>query len=336
MNKQPQEMTFDQLQRYRLAAELVEEVRDRTPWKILDGGGREGFLRHYLPGDRIINLDRNFFSGDNFVQGDVLRLPFADSNFDLAVSLDVLEHIPGGRREDMLSEISRVSRRGFLVGAPFRSEEVEEYEKLVANFSRKISGRSNEFIVQHQEEGLPHLPEVLEWAKSRGYRTAVIPNGFLPRWLAMMGLNEYLGRLPDPWELIFAANRIYHERFYRTDNAAPAYRQMIIFVKTGDLDSDTIISKYVSKAAGEIAPADTFRFFKQLLETIEEEKDNLIRKLAGEKNRGERELAQISGELASVRRELDALKATYAYRAYKKTLGRLADVFRNGPAGGQP
>ncbi len=325
MNSRPPEMTFDQLQRYRLAAEMAEARRDRAPESILDGGSREGFLRHYLPGDRVVNLDRDFFRGDNFVQGDVLRLPFADRAFDLAVSLDVLEHIPRGRREDLLEEMARVSRRGLILGAPFQGEEVEEAERLAGDFSLKISGRRNEFIIQHRREGLPRLSEVLDWGREKGYRTAVVPNGFLPRWLAMICLNEYLGRLPDPWGMIFAANRLYHQRFYREDNADPAYRRMILFTVGEDAVPGEILSRLSAPVSRETPPAGTFPFLEKLLETVEGEKDNLIRELGTEKRR-------LESEFYRVARELEALKATYAYRAYRNTLGRLAGVFRKKPA----
>ncbi|MFH1038452.1 MAG: class I SAM-dependent methyltransferase, partial [PVC group bacterium] len=229
-------MTFDQLQRYRLGGEMIDAVRDRKVFRILDAGSREGFLRSYLPEDRIVNLDRGIFSGDGFLRGDALSLPFPDQAFDVAVNIDVLEHLSPPDRPGLLSEMDRVSRRAFIVGAPFQSDEVTQAEDLAAAFSLRIQGRENEFLREHRREGIPQLQEVLEWGATRGYRTAVVPNGYLPRWLMMISLNEYLGRLSDPWAMIFAANRLYHEQFYRADNAAPAYRQMILFGKEGVFD----------------------------------------------------------------------------------------------------
>ena len=51
-------MTFDQLQRYRLAGEILDALRPRRPLRILDAGRRAGFLKNFLPGGRIVNLDR--------------------------------------------------------------------------------------------------------------------------------------------------------------------------------------------------------------------------------------------------------------------------------------
>ena len=46
------------------------------------------------------------------------RLPFADSSFDYAVSLDMFEHLPSGIREPSVQELCRVARKGVIVGFP--------------------------------------------------------------------------------------------------------------------------------------------------------------------------------------------------------------------------
>ena len=61
-------MTFDQLQRYRLTADLIEAVRGRGSLTILDAGSHQGYLASFLPGDTIYNLDRNDFTEINFLQ----------------------------------------------------------------------------------------------------------------------------------------------------------------------------------------------------------------------------------------------------------------------------
>ena len=129
-------MSFDQLQRYRLAAELIEEVRGNATLSILDAGSREGYLGGFLPDDKIIGVDRSDFSGDRFIKGDVLCLPFPDRSFDIVLTLDVLEHIPERERLKFLGELKRVSRKAVILGAPFKSGEVEEAERIINDFSR--------------------------------------------------------------------------------------------------------------------------------------------------------------------------------------------------------
>ncbi len=49
------------------------------------------------------------------VQADTTRLPFADGVFDLALSLDVLVHLPKPAELDAAHELARVLRRGGLL-----------------------------------------------------------------------------------------------------------------------------------------------------------------------------------------------------------------------------
>ena len=321
-------MTFDQLQRYCLAGEMADAVRDRKVFRVLDAGSREGFLRRYLPEDRIVNLDRGIFSGDGFLRGDALCLPFPDQAFDVAVSIDVLEHLSPPDRSGLLAEMARVSRRAFIIGAPCQSDEVTQAEELVAAFSLRIRGRENEFLREHRREGLPRLQEVLKWGATRGYRTAVVPNGYLPRWLMMISLNEYLGRLPDPWDMIFAANRLYHEQFYRADNAAPAYRQMILFGKDGVFNPAEIEQKLAGASLPGTGTAAAFTFLKKLFDSIEGEKDTLIRKISAEKEKQEEETAAQIRELVAIIDEkaaaLAAIQQSRAYQIFRKVV-RLFD-----------
>lgn len=59
-------------------------------------------------------LSRNY-SGIATVQGDALRLPFADHSFDYSISSLFFHHLLDQQIVDVLGEMSRVSRRGVVV-----------------------------------------------------------------------------------------------------------------------------------------------------------------------------------------------------------------------------
>ncbi len=327
-------MTFDQLQRYRLASEVIEYLRDKKPLRILDAGSREGFLRSFLPEDAICNLDIEPFPIDNFIRGDLLRLPFGDGSFDIALALDVLEHVPSPERAGLLTELARVSKDSFIVGAPFRDEQVEEAEKLANEFSRKLTGRENEFLAEHSAVGLPNLDEVVSWAEENRFQTAVLPNGYLPRWLTIFCLNVHLAQIADPWEFIFAVNRFYHEKFYRLDNSSPSYGKIIVFSKTGSLKEEEIRAELT-------APDGTAEFpglpallaeINRILDFVHQEavsrlteenrilrdeKARLQAELQREKDRLQLEIPRLAGELRKTADELNGIKSTRAYKLYK-------------------
>ena len=49
---------------------------------------------------------------DSVFQADVKKMPFPDGYFDIVFSTDVLGHIPSEEKDEVLSEVFRVTRRG--------------------------------------------------------------------------------------------------------------------------------------------------------------------------------------------------------------------------------
>jgi len=335
MSAEAARMTFDQLQRYRLAAELIEATRRDKPLLILDAASHQGSLKSFLPEDNVLNLDKKFFSAEDFIQADVFDLPFPDGSLDVVLALDVVEHLPPGERISFLDELARVSKDVFIMGSPFRDEKVEEAERLAGEFFKKVTGREHEFLAEHRVLGLPRLDEVLQWSREKGYQNLVLPNGFLGRWLLMICFNFYLARMDDPWNFIFAINRFYNNEYYRADNASPSYRQLVLASKKGSFDPEEIRSKISLPLAAEEVPdlksvmhefnrildfthRETVSQLTQEKEQIRKERDDI----RDEKDRISVELHHTCEELREVRTELNGLKSTFAYRLYKKTLGR--------------
>jgi len=95
---------------------------------VLDAGCGEGLglsrLAASLPQARLLGVDKNpsalslaraSHNGD-LLLADVCRLPFADDSFDLAVCLEVLEHV---QEPSMgMSELARVTRGRVLMSVP--------------------------------------------------------------------------------------------------------------------------------------------------------------------------------------------------------------------------
>lgn len=336
-------MTFDQIQRYRLTARALEAARKRSPCLVLDAGSREGFLNRFLPRDRVVNLDRRFFRSPAFIQGDILALPFPAGVFDAASACDVFEHLPPSARPRLLDELDRVSRDLVLLAAPFFDPEVAEAERLANEFCLRVSGKENEFLAEHIREGLPRLEDLLDWIDGKGYHYAVFPGCRLERWLAMICLNAYLATLPESWDLIFSVNEFYDRHFSPCDSEGPSYRRLVVIgkerlpegvesappspsppasalaavreiVERIDLGKDEILGKMESRLSEEIVK----------LTGIIDAKTARIEELGGELAGLRRELEAGRRELASRETELDAIKSTRAYRFYQavRKLGR--------------
>ncbi len=316
MNLPREKMSFDLRQRYRLTSQLIETVRTDKPLRILDAGGREGYLHNYLPGDEIINLDLKFFPGDSSVVGDLLLLPFAAETFDLVVSLDVLEHIQPGRRGCLLDEIDRVSRDYFIVGAPFRDRKVVEAEKLANEFYLRATGRENEFLAEHRRFGLPELEEVTSWIEDRGYQSAILPNNYLPFWLVMMGLSAYFSSLPRAGDLMAAVTELYEINFSRYDAQTPAYRKILLIAKSGPLDEAAIRKQFTAPPFSQDSEKRAWDFAEGVLSELVSCRERKLLELQAE-------IARREEAYRGARAELEGIKGTAAYRLYKNTWGRL-------------
>ena len=81
---------------------------------IVDVGCGEGVFveelakRGYL---RVLGVDDNY-SSDIVVRGSALALPIEDERYDVALFLDVIEHIPIERQADVIRELLRVLKPG--------------------------------------------------------------------------------------------------------------------------------------------------------------------------------------------------------------------------------
>ena len=187
LNRERYDLTFDAFQRYQMTADVLEHL-EKDKKRVLDVGDSHGVLKRFLPDDYVVAIDRTrrvFL--DNFVVGDAAILPFCSDAFDFAISMDMLEHIPGSERKIFIDELARVASRGLILGAPFCDSMTEEGEILVNEFHRNIYGEDNPWLSEHISNRLPNLRETVQSLENAGLSVAVLPNGYLPRWLFMPG-----------------------------------------------------------------------------------------------------------------------------------------------------
>ncbi len=152
-------LPFDLYQRYRLAGELC---RILDPSSILDVGGYLGDADGHLATsadflspkpDRVRSTDLRQLDWPRHHPAKAWEQPCGDASFDMAVSLDVLEHLPEAERPRFLAELDRISKRWIVLGGPFRSAEVVEAERELS--ASLLQDRA--FLDEHQQEGLPEI-----------------------------------------------------------------------------------------------------------------------------------------------------------------------------------
>ncbi|MBT3320871.1 MAG: class I SAM-dependent methyltransferase [Anaerolineae bacterium] len=96
------------------------EKREKTE-KIIDLGCGEGyFVKLYRKsGLNIIGLDFNY-KAEHVLQGDIRKTEQPDKHYDIAMSLDVIEHLEYEQQEKAILEIARIIKPGgiFLMSIP--------------------------------------------------------------------------------------------------------------------------------------------------------------------------------------------------------------------------
>lgn len=97
-------------------------------YAAIDIGARDCYLARKLAErfEKVVALDLERpeveHPGIEPIAGNVVRLPFADNQFDAVLCAEVLEHIPGHLLAKACSEIARVAKDKVVIGVPYRQD----------------------------------------------------------------------------------------------------------------------------------------------------------------------------------------------------------------------
>lgn len=146
----------------------------RGRFQLLDAGsGAEG-VAAFLPPVSLVTTDLSppTYAGEApFVRADITSLPFRDRSFQVATSVDVLEHLPREIRPRAIAELVRVASDGVVLafpqGEPARSCDAEHRLAL-----EKRRRPVPDWLLEHQmnpyPEGDAACAQIMESARSAG------------------------------------------------------------------------------------------------------------------------------------------------------------------------
>ena len=97
----------------------IKEVSDFHPENVLIIGKGSGLVSEYLKltGIKAVTLDIDESLKPD-VAASVLDMPFGDSEFDVVLCAQVLEHLPYKDFDQAIFEIKRVSKNGAVISLP--------------------------------------------------------------------------------------------------------------------------------------------------------------------------------------------------------------------------
>lgn len=169
-------------------------LKERKLSRVLEAGCGTGYLSERMQRDRgwpVVPMD---ISGDglryargmgvaNAVQGDIASLPFADESFDLAISMDVIVHLPRGEEHGAARELARVLRRGGLLVLRTSALDI-------------LRSRHSEHAFERQRFTRRRLTDMVNATGVRVLRCSYLNSLLLPVALAKFRLWEPLLRKP--------------------------------------------------------------------------------------------------------------------------------------------
>ena len=301
-------MPFDQYQRYRLVADVLENVRpEGERLEVLDVGGRTALLKRFLPEDRVELVDVEESEEAGLVIGSGAALPFQDGAFDAVVCFDTLEHVPPPLRDAFVDECARVARRWVVIAGPYHTAEVARSEELLQEFLGEKLGEKHRYLEEHRDHGLPDRKDTESRLREAGARVRSIGHARLDRWLGLMCLSLYMDRDPALRGIASGFHQFYNEALYASDHAKPVYRHAVVaaFGKAKLPKADELLGPEVAPK-GSLKPVD--HLVRELLafdsqrDVVKAEWDRLE-----SVNRGlEKDLAEHDGSLETLRAELAA------------------------------
>ncbi len=228
-------LSFDQYQRYKIVSDIIRNIYKKGSSILEVGASYQKQLNQFMPDYKIKYLDieipSEFRNDSDFILGDGTNMDFENESFDIVISIDSLEHISEKQREAYINEMLRVSKKGFIIAAPFNTNNVHNAEVDANNTFKRLTGRDYRWLFEHINNGLPSLDKTIDYIKSKGYYTTVFENGYLPNWLKLIKFyfqSEGIGIGSSCFEEL---SSFYNKYMYFDDLKNPSYRKVILAVK---------------------------------------------------------------------------------------------------------
>jgi GT2 family glycosyltransferase len=230
-------LPFDLYTRNFIIKQIIEQIRNSKKLKILDVGGRNGFLTQFFQNDDYFILDTrpvDLDLKDSYINGTAKFIPFIDDSFDIVISSDLYEHIPQNDREIVFDEMFRVSKKFIILGAPFHSPGIEKSEIIINDYYFKLNGEDHPWLKEHIKNGLPQSEEFESILLEKKVSYKKFGSNHLSIWFQIIMLIMYASHHEVPSDSLQKVYEFYNENFSELgDSLEPTYRKIYIIQKFG-------------------------------------------------------------------------------------------------------
>ena len=131
---------------------------------ILDAGCGEYGLAAFMPRSNITGVDvlppERVDPRLNYKYGSITELPFENGAFDIAVSIDVLEHLPEDVRAAAVGELVRVARKAIIIAFP-SGPAAREMDETFAHELKASSQPLPDWLEEHLAQLYPDTENII-------------------------------------------------------------------------------------------------------------------------------------------------------------------------------
>lgn len=138
---------------------------------LLDAGCGEYGVVAFVDAKRVIGVDipaAGRGTGD-FVHGSILDLPFDDAAFDVAVSVDVLEHLPAELRDRAVAELVRCAGEAVVLAFPAGSK-AREMDEAFEGRLKAAGDQIPDWLEEHLANPYPDADRIREVVNTEAER----------------------------------------------------------------------------------------------------------------------------------------------------------------------
>ena len=166
----PLERNINLVLRYSPIVKKLKEIsrKNKKPLKVLEiGSGSIGITRFY--NGEVIGIDIEPEKYKNprliFIKGSATNLPFADSSFDVVISVDTLEHLTRKEQIKMVLEAYRVAKKHIFFTYPVGFNKY--HKKIVTTWKKSHLTKSLEEHLHGGTATVNEIPNALKGKKCR-------------------------------------------------------------------------------------------------------------------------------------------------------------------------
>jgi len=210
---------WDQRQRFSLVAQTLMEIQSRArplgKLRVVDiGSNVTSALESILPSERFEFFYADVFPADQalgvskdkfFLLTPGAPLPFSTGEFDVAIAIDVLEHVQPEHVRNLVRELTRVASLGVVVTFPRTAQEVRAAEFAANEVYRSKWGCDHPFLIEHLSHGGVDEGLVVSQLREAGLNVFETDNSPLEIWPAALIATESLhheGGAPEEFGIL--------------------------------------------------------------------------------------------------------------------------------------